>query len=285
MKKVMVVSMVALLACAVTAQAAFTYIVENRSGGQNVGQFSTTGTWADVSGGSTAAGLTPGIGHKYSAGYTGRSATYRFTPASTGYYNVHTTWVTSANNVNPVTYTVSRAGASIVVDKDQSANGNSWVSLATAVKLNSGTQYQVSQAVTIAGLQSKNHRSQAVRWQARTPAAPTLTGGPSNGAIDVLESGTTLTWTAGNYNTFFDVFLQAGTNPPVTVAATNLVEGTTSYATGALLPNTTYYWKVKAKNVDMSAESAVWSFTTTPEPITSLFMGLGGLLFLRRRHG
>jgi len=91
-----------------------------------------------------------------------------------------------------------------------------------------------------------------------------------------------LSWAAGACSSFFDVFLDTNTNPTTKVGS-NLTGTSFDPDSLGLLPNQTYYWKVVAKNVDVSTSGTVWSFTTTPEPVTMLFLGLGGLLLRRRR--
>jgi hypothetical protein len=97
---------------------------------------------------------------------------------------------------------------------------------------------------------------------------PSLTGcatytAPSDGAVGILASGgTILTWNAVAGATGYDVYLQSGSNPPTTLVSSN--QPGTTYATGGLLPTTTYYWKVVPRNSCGGASgcSTVWSFTT-----------------------
>ncbi len=85
---------------------------------------------------------------------------------------------------------------------------------------------------------------------------------PTNGASG-LSTSLTLSWTASAGATFYDVYLSTS-NPPPTVTAGAVG---TSYNETGLTPNTTYYWKVVAKNAAGSSPgSAVWSFTTAQPP-------------------
>jgi len=80
------------------AQAAF--IVENRSGGQNLANYYETGGWANSSGNVNAPGCTPNIGCRYSGTtvYFGptRQAVFKFTPDVTGPYDISLAWTSTA---------------------------------------------------------------------------------------------------------------------------------------------------------------------------------------------
>lgn len=292
MKNVLFLVLVLVLALSVGAQA-LTWMVESRAtatAGQGFGYFSISGAWSDVTGGSSATGVTAGLGQKYSAGYTGRSATYKYTPATTGYYDVFSTWVKSTTNHTDIKFTVTNAGTSLVVYKNQAAQsgadmGGTWVTLATGLKLLGSTSYSVTQTANTS-VSSINQRAQATKWVSKIPTAATLSG-IADGATGVAWTGTSLTWTAGSYNSQYNVYF--GTDPAsIPIVASNLVEGTLSYALPTLEPSTQYYWKVLAKNADVSATSAVRSFTTVvPEPGTVVaamaLLAPAGLIIRRRR--
>lgn len=120
-----------------------------------------------------------------------------------------------------------------------------------------------------------------VKVEQFAPAAAKPTNpGPANGSTTVGINDD-LSWTPGANNSFFDVFFDI--NPtPTTQVVTNGTLAT--FDPGTLLPNMTYYWRVDAKNVlgDVTTGD-VWSFTTTPEPTTLVFLGLGGLILGRKR--
>ena len=84
---------------------------------------------------------------------------------------------------------------------------------------------------------------------------------PAVGAQNVSLSAT-LSWTS-NDALEFDVYFGISANPPF-VETVNA-----PYYTPALLPNTTYYWKIVPKNNNGSAEDCdIWIFTTSgPEYI------------------
>ncbi|MBA4312452.1 MAG: hypothetical protein C0417_07460 [Chlorobiaceae bacterium] len=85
---------------------------------------------------------------------------------------------------------------------------------------------------------------------------------PSNASINQSLSGT-LSWQAATGATSYDVYLGT-TNPPTTRVGVDLT--TTSYSYSGLLNNTTYYWKVVAKNSNGSTDATAspWSFVTIP---------------------
>lgn len=94
-----------------------------------------------------------------------------------------------------------------------------------------------------------------------------ITPSPANGSTGICYSGgigtTNVTWAATANATSYDVFFGAGSLPgSVTSNVT-----TNSYSTGTLLANTTYYWKVVAKNsCGAAVGSAIWTFTTKSLP-------------------
>lgn len=278
---------IALLMAASTTQAAYTYIVESRvSGGAQNPLFTFSGL-ATTTAKSTASGLT-GTGSYYAGDTTPvKWGEWSFTPAAGygGYYDVYGTWATNtyASGVTPPTWTVHNAGADVVVQIAQTSGANAWNTLATGVKLNAGTAYTTRLATAAGGVSNKRTYFDSVRWVASTPGAPTNVL-PANGSTTVPQTGpgNELSWAAGACSSFFDVFLDMNTNPTTKVGS-NLTGTSFDPDSLGLLPNQTYYWKVVAKNVDVSTSGTVWSFTTTPEPVTMLLLGLGGLLLRRRR--
>ena len=98
-------------------------------------------------------------------------------------------------------------------------------------------------------------------WSFTTAAAPTLPGkattpNPANGATGI---GTTndLGWTAGSGATSHDVYF--GTTSPGTFRGN---QAGTTYDTGTMANNTTYYWRIDEKNAAGTTTGDVWSFTT-----------------------
>jgi hypothetical protein len=91
------------------------------------------------------------------------------------------------------------------------------------------------------------------------PASPS----PSNGA-DSVSTTPTLNWSAAGA-TSYDV--KFGTSNPPPLAAADLASA--SYTVSpALMPSTTFYWQIVARNGSGTATGPVWSFTTAP-PVPS----------------
>lgn len=277
----MVCCALALLVAVSTAQAAYTVIVESRvSGGAQNSAFTFNGL-ATTSAKSTAAGLS-GTGSYY-AGQTTPSkwGQWSFTPAAggTGYYDVFATW---ANNIytsgmQAPTWTVQNAGTDVTKTLSQGTGGNAWNLLAGGLTYNAGVAKTVRLATTPDSLSNKRTYFDSVKFAPSTPGDATDTSGLP---AEVPMSGATLSWAGGQYsNSFFDVYLDTTTTPTNKIVDNGAV---TSVGTGSLLADTTYYWTVVSKNLD-ATKSTQFSFTTTPEPATMVFLALGGLLLRRRR--
>ena len=93
---------------------------------------------------------------------------------------------------------------------------------------------------------------------------PAINPSPTNGATGICYDGTTavssVSWGAVAEATSYDVYFGAGSLPGT---LTQNLTGTT-YNTGTLLANTTYYWQVVPKNSCGDAIGAsTWTFTTS----------------------
>jgi endonuclease/exonuclease/phosphatase family metal-dependent hydrolase len=104
------------------------------------------------------------------------------------------------------------------------------------------------------------------------PAAPSVSM-PSTGATD-LSTSVALNWATAQDATHYDVALGTTETPP----AVSLNQTFTYYQPQSSLSyDTTYYWRVIAKNAGGSTPGPLWSFTTesappieTPPPSTTL---------------
>ncbi|SEG50495.1 hypothetical protein SAMN05421847_2541 [Halpernia humi] len=99
-----------------------------------------------------------------------------------------------------------------------------------------------------------------------TPATVT-TPVPTNGATNVCYTGSgsinSISWAASAGATSYDVYFGAGSVPGTITANVT----TNSYNTGALAANTTYYWRVVARNsCGVAVSSATFTFTTSSAP-------------------
>ena len=85
-----------------------------------------------------------------------------------------------------------------------------------------------------------------------TPSSPS----PANGATGISTSPS-LSWTGANASSY-QVYFGTASNPPLVTTTTSA-----TYSPAPLSNNTTYYWKIVARNnCGDSASGAVWSFTT-----------------------
>lgn len=95
--------------------------------------------------------------------------------------------------------------------------------------------------------------------------------GPIDGTTGVVPEGVSLTWAAGAEATSHMVYFGT-TNPPEFIGE----QMDMSFATGAMLPDVNYYWRVDEKNSAGTTTGAVWSFTTTYACTGSITSDLNG---------
>jgi len=164
------------------------FIVESRSGGQHYANYSETGTWSNGSSKSTAPGCTSGIGHRWcTLDSSAKTAVFRFTPNTTGIYEVFTTNCTTSNSGNPLIHRVTHANGTTNVGVCQNTTCNpnavnTWYSLGQYT-LYAGTQYTVTlDGATGSGAGPANNagRSDAIKWvYIPGPSGPTITQQPA----------------------------------------------------------------------------------------------------------
>ena len=102
-----------------------------------------------------------------------------------------------------------------------------------------------------------------------SPGAPVYSM-PMN-ASTAQPTSPALTWNGGRFAQKYDIYFGTSTNPPL--LATNVTGGTPTngpaaqpnsvYKLAALMPNTTYYWKIISKTAaNVTSPGSTWSFTT-----------------------
>ena len=91
-----------------------------------------------------------------------------------------------------------------------------------------------------------------VRKHRRRQHAPS----PSNGATSVSVTAD-LSWTAGARATSHDVYFGTSSSPAFQANQTG-----TTFDTGTMVGNTTYYWRIDERNAGGVTTGTVWSFTT-----------------------
>ncbi|MGA2093762.1 MAG: hypothetical protein ABSH16_10205, partial [Sedimentisphaerales bacterium] len=96
-------------------------------------------------------------------------------------------------------------------------------------------------------------------WSFTTvPPAPGTASNPNpaNAATDISLTQD-LSWTAGNGATSHDVYFGTSNPPPFKINQT-----ATTYDTGTMDTNTTYYWRIDEKNAGGTTTGNLWSFKT-----------------------
>ncbi|NTW31488.1 MAG: T9SS type A sorting domain-containing protein [Bacteroidetes bacterium] len=132
-------------------------------------------------------------------------------------------------------------------------------SQANLTNLSYGTEYYWQ----VRAFHLSDTSSWSVPWSFTTlyqiTGAPVLVS-PTDNTMDIPLTGTSLVWFTVSGATLYEY--QYADNSSFTNHVTNTTTGLNSF-TGNLLPNTTYYWKVRAGNGSgFSPWSAIWTFTT-----------------------
>jgi len=182
------------------------FIVESRTGGQNVNKYSETGTWANSGAKSGAEGCTSGIGSRYGSTYRSvageKHALFDADLPAAGTYEVFVTWGNGANRRSGIQCRVTHAAGTTNLLLDQTGAPDVWVSLGQFT-FNAGTnvgRVDINNTTTDV---SGSMYADAVKWVyvAGLPA-PSITQHPSPQAVcpggtaqfSVTASGTGLSY-------------------------------------------------------------------------------------------
>ena len=216
-----------------------------------------------------------------------RSGQYAVSLPYTAYYEAFVTWAATTSGKTNAKHVVTYAGgATNIVYLDQLSAKNYWASLGV-YKFNASdaanTQIKLTNDNQTASGSLYFH---SAKFVTKTPGAANMYG-PANGATNVALTGTSLYWSAGLYDSFFDVYFGTDVGH-LTKIGDHLGEGVTSFNLDGLLASSTkYFWVVGGGNGDTVISPTEWSFTTVPEPGSLLALGTGllGLFgFIRRRR-
>lgn len=255
-----------------------TFIVESRAGGQNFDRFSQSGTWANSASKSSAAGTTAGIGSLYTyLGYADRVVTYSFTPTTTASYDVYVTWVTSANACSSAKHTVTHAGGTSTVYKNQLTGGDTWVLLGR-YNFDAWTTYGVSQ-YSSGSSGGTIIRADAVKWQIVGPQPPTITLSPTTLSPSCVEGsnaagqsftvqntgGSTLDYSISANQTWLSVTPASGSS---TGEADTI---TVNYSTSALSAGT-YNATITVSDPNATNNPQTIAVTLTVSPAITVFI-------------
>jgi hypothetical protein len=292
----------------VSTFAASTFIVESGAGGQHAANYTESG-FAVSGAGVGLPGCTATTSRYSGTGtYFGpsRYAQYTFTPTMTGYYELDLAWISTAGQTHTAVNLYTGAATGGAADIWGNAGGpqgvitsgtmnmyyagvGAWNPFTTA-QLTSGTAYHLglyggyktpyAGGATPADPSANRVTAGAARFIAATPTIGAY-GGPANGATDIAltGAGNDLSWAAGNYDSFFDVWFGTAGNLTRVLAGASATTLSFDPDSVGLLGNTQYFWRVDALNVDVTTTGTQFSFTTiaVPEPSTALLSLLGGL--------
>jgi uncharacterized repeat protein (TIGR01451 family) len=142
---------------------------------------------------------------------------------------------------------------------DALASGASYPPIILTVNVAAGAPASVITSATVSGGGETNTSNDSATDTTTISglAAPVLVS-PANGSTGASLTPT-LVWTAASGASSYDVNFGTSSTPPFVM---NTVS--TSFTPGALLANTTYFWRIVSKNSGGSTTSPTWSFTTGP---------------------
>ncbi len=261
-------------------------VIESQAAGQNYARYSETELLFDITAKSTVGGLTGANGRALSSIQTYYFAQFNPDIPVAGYYDVYATWGDDAvynREWNSAKFeTTIWDNSSVSTTVDQTINPNTWVLVANDVLMSKGSRCCTRLMVGTQGTDpDKFVLSDAVKYVhvGYRPAGTTKVAAPSPGHLSAGNpTSPALAWAAGANNVSYDVYF----SPDATIDAGDL-KSTAQYglafSPGALLPNTTYYWRVNSRGVDGTVVTGdVWSFTTGSRYVNVLNDGFDGSL-------
>jgi hypothetical protein len=141
-----------------------------------------------------------------------------------------------------------------------------------AITINLGVAATAKSQATLAALVSGggSNATGAEGLVGVLPVAPSQPWPAEAGAGVALT--TPLSWTASAATDSCDVYFGTSNPPPLAGSTAGL-----TFNPGTLAYNQTYYWQVVARNLAGSATSAIWSFTTLSNSLTSQTITFGAL--------
>ena len=170
-----------------------------------------------------------------------------------------TSWLSGTVQAAPVWLKLQLSGSTVV--GSISTNGTTWTQVGTTTiafpsTINAGLIVTSHDTST---LNTSTFDSVAVSAGSSAPGTPGSPS-PANAATGVSTSPT-LSWSSTNATSYDVAF--GTSNPPPSVSTG---QAAASYALGALVTNTSYFWQVTAHNAAGATTGPVWSFTTQAAP-------------------
>jgi hypothetical protein len=164
------------------------------------------------------------------------------------------TWQTSVNASSYDVYLGTTNPPTTKVSSDQSGTSYNYTNL-----LNNTTYFWKVTAKNVAGTMDASASPRRFKTIVSVPGAFNQLL-PSNASINQSVSGT-LTWQASVNASSYDVYMDTNNPPAIRISSDQIG---TSCNFNNLLNNTTYFWKIVAKNIAgfTIASTAPWSFTT-----------------------
>jgi len=218
---------------------------------------------------SSAAGLTAGIGARYSligSSVSGREAHYKPEIAYAGWYQVWVTWGTQPSGGSSIKHTVTHRDGQDTVSFAQNSKASTWNEIGTdaGYPFLAGSSGNCGELMQWASAIQSGRRiiADAAKWVYIGPFKA-INPDPADAATDVSSSNPTLSWAAGGTTDAYDVYF--GTNPASMAKVSSAQTGTT-YSADMLASTTRYYWRVVSICMGKLTTGDTWSFTTVAVP-------------------